>query len=288
MELYLALAIPVLVITAWLYTARTTRSSLPLFHNKRICLLIAHPDDEAMFFSPTLSALTAPELGNHIKILCLSSGNADGLGETRKTELGTSAKMLGLRSESDVLVLEDEAFPDSMSVTWPKEKIMAVLSSAFVPASSASKTGKKSGPSETTIDVLITFDENGVSSHPNHISLYYGARAWLAALMAGQSGWKRPCELYTLSSVGVVRKYVSFLDGPLTLFLGAKHGFGATKKAKRETPPSMVFISSFEEYRRGQKAMTMGHKSQMIWFRWGWIAVGRYMVVNDLKCERIS
>lgn len=76
MELYLALAIPILLTTAWLYTAQMTRSSLPTLRNKRICLLIAHPDDEAMFFSPTLLALTVPELGNHLKILCLSSGTS--------------------------------------------------------------------------------------------------------------------------------------------------------------------------------------------------------------------
>lgn len=75
MELYLTLAIPVILATAWLYTAQVTRTSLPSLHNKRICLLIAHPDDEAMFFSPTLLALTAPEMGNHVKILCLSSGS---------------------------------------------------------------------------------------------------------------------------------------------------------------------------------------------------------------------
>ena len=75
MELYLALAIPIILATAWLYTAQITQTSLPTPHNKRICLLIAHPDDEAMFFSPTLLALTAPETGNHLKILCLSSGS---------------------------------------------------------------------------------------------------------------------------------------------------------------------------------------------------------------------
>ena len=74
MEPYFALAIPILLATAWLYTAQVTRTSLPGLRNKRICLLIAHPDDEAMFFSPTLLALTAPETGNHVKILCLSSG----------------------------------------------------------------------------------------------------------------------------------------------------------------------------------------------------------------------
>ena len=76
MEFYLALAIPVLIMTAWLYTAQMTKASLPTLRNKRICLLIAHPDDEAMFFSPSLLALTVPELGNHLKILCLSSGRS--------------------------------------------------------------------------------------------------------------------------------------------------------------------------------------------------------------------
>lgn len=59
-----------------LYThiATTFQDGLPRIHNKRICLLIAHPDDEAMFFAPTVLALTRPETGNHVKILCLSSG----------------------------------------------------------------------------------------------------------------------------------------------------------------------------------------------------------------------
>lgn len=132
MELYLALAIPILIGTAWLFTASITRTTLPTLQGKRICLLIAHPDDEAMFFSPTVTALTAPEVGNHVKILCLSSGNADGLGETRKKELAVSAGTLGLRRADDVLVLEDAAFPDSMVQAWPTERIADVLSRAFI------------------------------------------------------------------------------------------------------------------------------------------------------------
>ena len=239
-----------------------------------------------MFFSPTLSALTTPSLGNHVKILCLSSGDADGLGETRKKELAISAQMLGLRAANDVLVLEDDAFPDSMKVMWSKEKVASVLAAAFSQAAGAGKW-RKDGPPQTTIDILITFDQDGVSSHPNHISLYHGARNWLGGIMAGKGGWKCPVELYTLSSVSIVRKYMSFLDGPVTLARGALRGVGGSKKSKREQPPSMVFMSSYGEYRKGQKAMTRGHKSQMRWFRWGWIAVGRYMVVNELKRESI-
>ncbi len=70
------LAIPVLLLSAWYYTAHTLRSSLPTLRNKAIVLLIAHPDDEAMFFAPTVLELTRPELGNHLKILCLSNGTS--------------------------------------------------------------------------------------------------------------------------------------------------------------------------------------------------------------------
>ena len=31
-----------------------------------------------------------------------------------------------------------------------------------------------------------------------------------------------------------------------------------------------------------QKAMRLGHKSQMLWFRWGWIFFSRYMIINEL------
>lgn len=67
-------SIPIVLVVAWLYTVSVARSKFPKLRNKRICLLIAHPDDEAMFFAPTVLALTEPSLGNHVKILCLSSG----------------------------------------------------------------------------------------------------------------------------------------------------------------------------------------------------------------------
>ena len=74
MELYVYFAIPVLIIIAWFYTASVVQSRIPTLRDKAIVLLIAHPDDEAMFFAPTVLGLTRPELGNHLKILCLSSG----------------------------------------------------------------------------------------------------------------------------------------------------------------------------------------------------------------------
>lgn len=76
MNWYAWASLPLIVFGLWLYTSQLS-NSFPTLQGKRILLLIAHPDDEAMFFAPTLLALTRPELGNHVKILCLSSGELD-------------------------------------------------------------------------------------------------------------------------------------------------------------------------------------------------------------------
>jgi GlcNAc-PI de-N-acetylase len=68
-------AVPFAVAALWVY-ASFTAQSLPTLSRKRILLLIAHPDDEAMFFAPTVLALTKPELRNEVEILCLSIGIA--------------------------------------------------------------------------------------------------------------------------------------------------------------------------------------------------------------------
>lgn len=74
MDITTALCVLAMVPVLYMYTASVVQTRFPALRNKRICLLIAHPDDEAMFFAPTVLALTRPETGNHVKILCLSSG----------------------------------------------------------------------------------------------------------------------------------------------------------------------------------------------------------------------
>ncbi|KAL8680374.1 MAG: hypothetical protein Q9186_003403 [Xanthomendoza sp. 1 TL-2023] len=287
MEYYTILAIPILISTIWFLTANLSRTSHPTFTNKSIVLLIAHPDDEAMFFSPTLLALTTPESGNHVKILCLSNGNADGLGQRREKELHVSGQMLGLRSKDDVLVLNSPDFVDGMNTKWEVEKIANILRQAF--SSQQAQKGRESDDAPTaTIQVLITFDRSGVSKHPNHIALYHGARAWLNGIMKGKRGWRCPVEFHTLTSVSIVRKYTSFLDAPTTMLLGFLSGLKSSgRHGKSEGRKQALFVNDIGQWRQGQKAMTRAHKSQMRWFRWGWITFGRYMVVNDLKREII-
>jgi N-acetylglucosaminylphosphatidylinositol deacetylase len=248
-----------------------------------------------MFFAPTVLALTKPELGNHLKILCLSTGDADGLGETRKKELQKSALKLGVRSESDVFIVDDlSRFPDGMRNNWKEDDVAGLLASAFAPQMAANL--KKSDRAPTaTIDVILTFDKHGISNHPNHRSLYYGAVSFLRMLMKEKAGFTCPVTLYTLTTTSIFRKYAGVLDAPLSMFFGVWSnivaGLSGSKKRDAagagEGPARLLFVSSINEWLTARSAMVSCHQSQMVWFRWGWIAIGRYMTVNDLKREKI-
>jgi N-acetylglucosaminylphosphatidylinositol deacetylase len=174
-------------------------------------------------------------------------------------------------------------FPDSMTTTWNKDSIAKLLSDAFAPKLSNRMTSKSADPPTATIDVLITFDSAGVSSHPNHISLFHGARQFILNLVHNRPGWGCPVDLYTLTSVNIVRKYTSFFDTISSMCVMA-----ISKQQKGDHPSPLIFFSSPGEVRVAQKAMTAAHMSQMRWFRWGWIGLSRYMVVNDLRLENIT
>ena len=196
--------------------------------------------------------------------------------------------MLGLRRREDVLVLDTVDFVDGMEERWDVGTVAEVLRETFSPRSGGGSGSAETDAPAATIDVLITFDRGGVSSHPNHIALYYGAKEWLGGLMKGRQGWRCPVELHTLTSVSIARKYVGFLDAPATMLLGFLSGIRASRKeSKSEGRRQSLFVSDVGQWRQGQKAMTRAHQSQMRWFRWGWISFGRYMIVNDLKREAL-
>lgn len=60
----------------------------------KVLLVTAHPDDESLFFAPTLASLRASDAD--VYLLCLSTGDADGLGTVRQPELIRSLDVLGI------------------------------------------------------------------------------------------------------------------------------------------------------------------------------------------------
>lgn len=183
--------IALLAIVVLLLLAIRGGRSLPLSRSSRILLVIAHPDDETMFFSPTLTRLT-----DHHKvfILCVSTGDFYGKGQIRVRELRGAVEKLGMNS-GDVITLDYDVFKDGHS--WDKSALSRVLLYHV---------------ESLSIDCVLSFDGGGVSSHPNHISCF-------EALQECYSRGELPAEVqvFCLDTVPLFRKYISLFDAPFSV-----------------------------------------------------------------------
>ncbi|KAK6526882.1 N-acetylglucosaminyl-phosphatidylinositol de-N-acetylase [Arthrobotrys megalospora] len=265
--------LPILMAASCYYTLAQL-SSHPPIQNRNVALLIAHPDDEAMFFSPTIQSLVDPSLKNTVQIICFSIGDAEGIGKIRQDELLASANLLGVPDVNNSVIVHDHPhLPDSMGKTWPEDLLASLISDSL------REFKEYNGGSK--VDTFITFDEGGVSAHPNHISLLRGAKYFLRHYPK-----EHDILLYTLNTVPIYRKYLSIFDAFITTLLEKKQG-GDEEEVYSGTgaPKSAMYLSNWQGYRTAQKAMTEGHKSQMVWFRWGWITLSRYMVFNNLVLD---
>ncbi|EFO95785.1 hypothetical protein CRE_13998 [Caenorhabditis remanei] len=160
---------------------------IPLAPKSRILLLIAHPDDETMFFSPTIRALT--HAGHRVFVLCVSNGDFDGLGKIRARELSRAASKLGI-SSSDVICLDYDEFRDGD--TWDRNSLCQIVM-RHVEVLSA--------------DTVISFDSYGVSGHQNHSSCF---EALQTAYSNG--GVPRDVQIFVLDSIPLWRKYIGMSD----------------------------------------------------------------------------
>ncbi|KAI9277363.1 putative N-acetylglucosaminyl-phosphatidylinositol deacetylase [Sporodiniella umbellata] len=167
--------------------AQFQSKDLPFDSKSRVLLLTAHPDDECMFFGPTLTALHS--LKSQVHVLCLSTGNAEGLGSLRKKELVKSCQTLGI-SASRVKCVDHPSLKDSMQIYWDPTIISDHI---------------KSYVEKEKINTIITFDNYGVSGHTNHRACNLGAKQFV-------DGEAKDIGLYTLTSISLLRKYIGVLD----------------------------------------------------------------------------
>ena len=70
---------------------------------KRVLLVISHPDDECMFFGPTVLSM-AKNPSVTLFVLCMSNGDHRKEGHTRKKELYNACQILGI-PEQNITVL---------------------------------------------------------------------------------------------------------------------------------------------------------------------------------------
>ncbi|KAI0346692.1 LmbE-like protein [Trametopsis cervina] len=240
-----------------------------------ILLLTAHPDDECMFFAPTVLALAAADAGgspqskkHNVHSLCLSAGNADGLGDVRRDELSRSLDVLGIEAGRRQLI-DHPDLQDDITLKWNKSIITQVLEPYVT---------------QNNITVILTFDTYGISGHPNHKSLPRGVLHFLSVFSETHTT-PRP-RLFALVSHSMGDKYIgplAALLAKLDLLVGSLVSTGASGLP--------VFVAGIGAYRRALSAM-MQHRSQLVWFRWLYVSFSRYMWVNEwvelLPADRVA
>ncbi|XP_004599359.2 N-acetylglucosaminyl-phosphatidylinositol de-N-acetylase [Ochotona princeps] len=208
----------------------------------RSLVVIAHPDDEAMFFAPTVLGLA--RLRHRVSLLCFSAGNYYNQGEIRKEELLQSCGVLGI-PPSHVMIIDNRNFPDDPAVQWDTELVASALLRHV---------------EMNDINLVVTFDAGGVSGHRNHIALNMAVRA-----LHSKGKLPKGCSVLTLESVNVLRKYLGFLDLPCSLL----------------RPRDVLFALTREEVAQAKRAMTC-HRSQLLWFRRLYLLFSRYVRINTL------
>lgn len=121
------------------------------FSSKKVLFITAHPDDEAMFFSPTIKNLR--EQGWQLHLLCMTHK-----GDRRNSELLAAAVHMGFKYDHVYVEAFEDGFDSRWDITYAADVILDIVSS------------------NSGFDMIISFDSMGVTGHPNHISVYNAFR----------------------------------------------------------------------------------------------------------------
>ncbi|KAK4779418.1 hypothetical protein SAY86_006946 [Trapa natans] len=213
---------------------------------RNVLLVVAHPDDESMFFSPTINYLT--EMGHNLHILCLSIGNADGLGNIRKDELYRACAELKVPHQQ-VKVLDHPDLQDGFGKVWSHSVMLKVIEEEVM---------------SNRIDAIITFDSYGISGHCNHRDVHYAVRKLL------QDPSHRDIEAWELVSTSILRKY----SGPVDIWI-------STLSSSKSIDGSAYCILNQQPW-RSFHAMSK-HSSQWVWFRKLFVSFSSYTYINMLQ-----
>ena len=153
--------------------------------------VFAHPDDESVTCGGLLARCA--DLGVRVSVLCLTRGehgrgpDGGGLGNLRTQELAAAAEALGV---SDVLVLDHE---DGMLPWIDTTRLEADIVAAI---------------ERFEADCVVTFDEDGLYWHPDHVAVHERVTAAIAGL-----GAAAPALFYASVPVGMMRSVIDAAAG---------------------------------------------------------------------------
>ncbi|CAF4485376.1 unnamed protein product [Rotaria socialis] len=230
---------------------------------KNFLIVVAHPDDECLFFSPTILRLISDQKLGHI--LVLSTGNSNGLGPIREKELKLSCQQLGI-DLTRCLSLNLTDLQDNPKHWWPQRNISEIVETYI---------------KQFQIDLLITFDKSGISGHINHKSIALGIKYYI-------DNTDQTPLTYEVSTASLLFKFSSLFDILRTTIKFLPRLFRSLFSTlfpfiiSQPNDKHVLFVSSPYGYYKGLKAFH-AHRSQVLWFRHLYTTFSRYMFMNDLN-----
>jgi len=218
-------------------------------------LVIAHPDDESMFFLPTLQSLPPPKW-----LLCLSNGDFDGLGKEREKELFRVGRdILGLER----VLLRTKELRDSPVLRWDASVISSILGQEL------------EGFLESHEVHIMTFDEQGVSGHVNHCDTHRGVQYFLQEQHNRSASLLHGWELTSIHNP--IQKYVPVYHW-LVLIMVSILGIRPLRSKAGCFPRSCSLYEPWLNW----KCMA-GHRSQFVWYRRLFVVFSTYTYHNQWK-----
>ncbi|GFF88555.1 N-acetylglucosaminyl-phosphatidylinositol de-N-acetylase [Aspergillus udagawae] len=241
-------------------------------HAKSILLVTAHPDDETLFFSPSI---TYRRDDPHVQraLLAISSGNYEGIGDRRRQEIHDSCSVLGIVPDR-CIVLDNAELQDNPKKWWNEDLIKDLVASHV---------------QKWNVDLIITFDNGGVSGHINHRAVSAGVRKYITSTPQAPPA-------YTLQSTFLLRKYSSLIDliptaipfswrilkailtSPVASAVDGVHDLSPLDAYNDKA----LLVSSWRTYLVSRAAFSQ-HASQYSWDRSFYLVISRYMWFNNLN-----
>lgn len=203
---------------------KTTKTRLA--NVKSVLIVTAHPDDECMFFGPTILGVRNANPAANVHVLCLTQGRDSP--RVRTKEVVESCKLLGAKCT----VVDSTELRDDPLAAWQPAVVAREIAKEIRAIHDDPKRTldpkNRNAKSENLPDMIITFDMKGVSGHLNHRSVFFGAEHFLLQARKGEysdlnkiNGFQDYAEneldLFTLESSNIVRKYAGLGDTFLCL-----------------------------------------------------------------------
>ena len=222
-----------------------------------LLFVIAHPDDECMFFGPSLVEALNQIGKENVYLLCLTNGDYYGQGAIREKELLQSCAEFGMIRDH-VKSVKARDLQDGNS-EWNMDSVREEILNSV---------------KKLDIKDIVTFDDYGVSGHLNHQSIH---KSVCRMKRSSTRNLHKDIKLFSLESVNLFRKYISIFDLVLSVIQCLVKQYTEEIKLK-------LIMLNLKDIKVPRNAMYR-HRSQFVWFRKLYIVFSRYMLINTLNVE---